>query len=368
MTIVGVPKEVKEEEYRVAMTPAGVRELAKRGHRVIVEHNGGASSGFADDDYVSNGAKIAESPDEVFEKADIIVKVKEPLAGEWPMIRQGQTVFTYFHFAADRGLTDAMMRSGAVCVAYETVERDNYLPLLFPMSEIAGRIAPIMGSRFLAKYEGGRGILVTGASGVLPAKVVILGGGSVGANAAMVASGLNARVTILEVNIERIKKLNEIMPKNVNVVFSNDYNLMKEAMGADMLIGAVLIPGKTAPKLVNMEVFRAMGEGSVFVDVAIDQGGCSETSRPTSHRNPVYVEEGVVHYCVTNMPGIYPRTSTIALTNSTMSYVCALADKGWKAALRGDPALMKGLNIVDGKVTNHAVAESHGLEFTLFEA
>lgn len=365
MTIIGVPKEIKEEEYRVAMTPAGALELTNRGHEVLVEHNAGIGSGFTDEEYIESGAKIIDSADELFERAEMIVKVKEPLESEYNRIKGKHTVFTYFHFAADKRLTEAMVRSGATCIAYETVQRDDgSLPLLAPMSEIAGRVAPIMGARFLAKYEGGKGVLITGASGIVPPKVVVLGGGFVGANAALIASGLNARVTILEINIDRIRKLNEIMPKNVNVAYSNEYNLRKEIKDADVVIGAVLIPGKAAPKLLKRDMLREMEDGSVIVDVAIDQGGCTETSRPTTHKNPVYVEEGVVHYCVANIPGAYPRTSTIALTNSTLSYVAEIADLGWREAARRDRALKEGLNIIDGKIVNKAVAESHGMEFS----
>jgi alanine dehydrogenase len=364
MTIIGVPKEIKEEEYRVAMTPAGALELTRRGHKVLIERNAGLGSGFIDEEYLKHGAEIVNSPEEVFERADIIVKVKEPLEKEWKLIRAEQTVFTYLHLAADKKLTEALARSGATCIAYETVQRDDgSLPLLAPMSEIAGRMAPIVGARFLAKYEGGKGVLMTGSSGIIPAKAVVLGGGFVGANAALVASGLNARVTVLEINIDRIRKLNEIMPKNVNVAYSNEYNIRKELKGADLIIGAVLIPGRAAPKLLKRDMLREVEPGSVLVDVAIDQGGCTETSRPTGHRNPVYTEEGVVHYCVTNMPGAYPRTSTIALTNSTLNYVLALAELGWKEASRKDKAMKEGLNIIDGKIVNRAVAESHGMEY-----
>lgn len=363
MTIIGVPKEIKEEEYRVAMTPAGALELTNRGHEVLVEHNAGIGSGFTDGEYIESGAKIIDSADELFEKAEMIVKVKEPLESEYNKIKGNHTVFTYFHFAADKRLTEAMARSGATCIAYETVQREDCsLPLLAPMSEIAGRVAPIMGARFLAKFEGGKGVLITGASGIVPPKVVVLGGGFVGANAALIASGLNARVTILEINIDRIRKLNEIMPKNVNVAYSNEYTLRKEIKDADIVIGAVLIPGKAAPKLLKRDMLREMEAGSVIVDVAIDQGGCTETSRPTTHKNPVYFEENVVHYCVANIPGAYPRTSTIALTNSTLSYVIEIADLGWKEAARRNRALKEGLNIVDGEIVNKAVAESHGMD------
>ncbi len=365
MTVIGVPKEIKEEEYRVAMTPAGVLELTRRGHEVFVERGAGIGSGFLDEEYMKSGAKIAETAAEVFEKAEIIVKVKEPLEREYGMIKENHTIFTYFHFAADRKLTEAMAHSGATCIAYETVQReDGSLPLLAPMSEIAGKIAPIMGARFLAKFEGGKGVLVAGASGVLPSKVVVLGGGFVGTNSALIASGLDARVTIVEINIDRIRKLNEILPKNVNVVYSSEYNIRKEIRDADIVVGAVLIPGKAAPKLLNRELLREMEPGSVFVDVAIDQGGCAETSRPTTHKKPVYVEENIVHYCVANMPGAYPRTSTIALTNSTLSYAIELAELGWREAVKEDKALRGGLNIVGGKIVNRAVAESHNMEYS----
>jgi len=368
MSLIGVPKEIKEEEYRVAMTPAGVLELTRRGHEVFVERGAGVGSGFSDEEYMRSGAKIAETAAEVFEKAEIIIKVKEPLEREYGMIKEGHTVFTYFHFAADRKLTETMARSGATCIAYETVQReDGSLPLLAPMSEIAGKMAPIMGARFLAKFEGGKGVLVAGASGVLPSKIVVLGGGFVGANSALIASGLNARVTIVEINIDRIRKLNEIMPKNVNVVHSSEYNIRKEIRDADIVVGAVLIPGKAAPKLLSRELLREMEPGSVLVDVAIDQGGCAETSRPTTHKKPVYVEENIVHYCVANMPGAYPRTSTLALTNSTLSYVIELAELGWKEAVKVDKALRCGLNIVGGNIVNRAVAESHNMEYHEYE-
>jgi alanine dehydrogenase len=366
--IIGVPKEIKEEEYRVAMTPAGALELSRRGHDVLIERGAGLGSGFKDEEYTKSGAKIADSAAELFDRADMIVKVKEPLESEYGKIKERHTVFTYFHFAADKKLTEAMVRSKATCVAYETVQRDDgSLPLLAPMSEIAGRVAPIMGARFLAKFEGGKGVLATGASGIMPSKVVVLGGGFVGANAAQIASGLDARVTIIEINIDRIRKLNEIMPKNVNVVYSNEYNIRKEIRDADVVIGAVLIPGKAAPKLLKRDMLKEMEAGSVIVDVAIDQGGCTETSRPTTHKNPVYVEEGIVHYCVANIPGAYPRTSTISLTNSTLSYVIELAELGWREAARKDRSLRGGLNVVNGKVVNRAVAESHNMTYTELE-
>ena len=361
--LIGVPKEIKTNENRVALVPAGVEALVAAGHRVLVERGAGEGSGFADDLYKAAGAEIVDDADSVWGAAELILKVKEPIAPEWRRIRAGQVIFTYFHFAADEELTRAHIASGAVCIAYETVELPSgELPLLTPMSEVAGRMAVQEGAKYLEKLYGGRGVLLGGVPGVPPAKVVILGGGVVGINAAKIAAGMGARVVVLDISLERLRYLADVMPANVHLVYSNRHNILDAIETADLVIGGVLIPGAKAPKLIRREDLRRMKPGSVIVDVAVDQGGCVETIRPTTHENPTYVVDGVIHYGVANMPGAVPRTSTLALTNATFPYVVQLANKGWKRALRENGALLKGLNIVDGKVTYPAVAEAFGLE------
>ena len=360
---IGVPREIKTNENRVALVPAGAEALAAAGHEVIVEEGAGEGSGFEDAQYVAAGAKILRTADEVWANAGMILKVKEPIEAEWSRLRRGQVVFTYFHFAADEALTRAHMESGAVCIAYETVELPSReLPLLTPMSEVAGRMAVQEGAKYLEKLYGGRGVLLGGVPGVPPAKVVILGGGVVGINAAKMAAGMGARVVILDVSLERLRYLSDVMPGNVQLIHSNRHNVLDAIETADLVIGGVLIPGAKAPKLVRRDDLKRMRAGSVIVDVAVDQGGCVETIKPTTHENPTYVVEGVIHYGVANMPGGVPRTSTLALTNATYPYTLQLANKGWRRALRENPALLKGLNIVDGKVTYPGVAEAFGLE------
>jgi alanine dehydrogenase len=361
--IVGVPKEIKTDEYRVAMIPVGVEELTRAGHKVLIQAGAGQGSGIADDQYGMHGAEIVTDASEIWKRADLIVKVKEPLQQEWPLLRTGQMVFTYFHFAADEELTRAVMESGITAIAYETI-KDNKgaLPLLTPMSEVAGRMSIQEGAKFLERPFEGRGILLGGVPGVLPANVVILGGGVVGANAAKVAAGLGANVTILDIQLDRLRYLDDVMPRNVTTLFSDRHNILDSINRADLLIGAVLIPGARAPYLVRREDLKRMPNGSVIIDVAIDQGGCIETSRPTTHSKPTYTIDGVVHYCVTNMPGAVGRTSTYALTNVTLPYVLQLAKRGLDRAVVENPALAQGVNIRQGKVTNTAVAATFGLE------
>ncbi len=360
---VGVPKEVKTDEYRVALIPVGVEELTRAGHTVLIQGGAGQGSGISDEQYARNGADIVSSAEAVWRESDLIVKVKEPLPDEWALMRPGQTVFTYFHFAADEPLTRAVMQSGITAVAYETIkDARGTLPLLTPMSEVAGRMSIQEGAKFLERPFEGRGILLGGVPGVLPANVVILGGGVVGANAAKVAAGLGANVTILDVNLDRLRYLDDVMPKNVTTLFSDRHNIRDSISGADLLIGAVLIPGARAPFLVRHDDLKHMPPRSVIIDVAIDQGGCVETSRPTTHSKPTYIVDDVVHYCVTNMPGAVGRTSTYALTNVTLPYVLQLAKKGFEKAVRENPALAQGVNIHQGKVTNRAVAETFGFE------
>ncbi len=361
--IVGVPKEVKTDEYRVAMIPVGVEELTRAGHHVLMQSGAGQGSGIADDQYSVHGAEIVTSGQEVWKRADLIVKVKEPLPAEWPLMRPGQVVFTYFHFAADERLTQAVMKSGITAVAYETIKDSRgTLPLLTPMSEVAGRMSIQEGAKFLERPFEGRGILLGGVPGVLPANVVILGAGVVGANAAKVAAGLGANVTILDINLDRLRYLDDVMPPNVTTVFSDRHNILQSLDRADLVIGAVLIPGARAPYLVRREDLKRMTPRAVIIDVAIDQGGCIETSRPTTHSNPTYIVDDIVHYCVTNMPGAVGRTSTYALTNVTLPYVLQLAKKGLDRAVRENPALAQGVNIREGQVTNPAVAETFGLK------
>ena len=359
--IVGVPKEIKEQEQRVALLPSAANQLTRLGHSVLVEKNAGVGSGYLDEDYTKAGAEIVQQAKDVFARADMIVKVKEPLEAEFPLLRRGQILFTYLHLAASKALTEAMLKSGATGVAYETIQVDHRLPLLEPMSEIAGRMSVVMGANFLAKYNGGSGVLLGGVPGVLPGRVVIVGGGTSGVNALRMAKGLGADVTILDVDVERLRFLDIVMD-NLHTLYSNQANLDELMPDCDLLIGAVLLPGAKAPKLITREMLRKMKRGSVFVDISIDQGGCAETSRPTTHLDPVYVEEGVTHYCVANMPAAYARTATQALTNVTYRYVELLAGFGLEGACKKQPALIGGINTRDGRLTCAAVAEAHGLK------
>jgi alanine dehydrogenase len=362
---IGVPKEIKTNENRVALVPAGAEALIAAGHSVMIEKGAGEGSGFLDSTYTSVGATVGADADAVWREADMIMKVKEPIKVEWPRMRKGQVIFTYFHFAADKELTLAHIKSGAICIAYETVELPSReLPLLTPMSEVAGRMAVQEGAKYLEKLYGGRGVLLGGVPGVAPAKVVILGGGIVGINAAKMAAGLGAKVTVLDLSLERLRYLSDVMPANVTLIYSNRHNILEQISTADLVVGAVLIPGAVAPRLIRREDLKTMQPGAVIVDVAIDQGGCVETIKATTHDNPTYIVDGIVHYGVANMPGGVPRTSTLALTNATFPYAKELAKKGWKQALKENAALKKGLNIVDGKVTYPAVAEAFGLPFT----
>jgi alanine dehydrogenase len=361
---IGVPKEIKTNENRIALVPAGAEALVGAGHSVFIERGAGEGSGFSDELYTRVGAAIAPDADTVWREAEMILKVKEPIAPEWPRIRKGQVLFTYFHFAADEALTRAHLKSGAVCIAYETVELPSReLPLLTPMSEVAGRMAVQEGAKYLEKLYGGRGVLLGGVPGVAPAKVVVLGGGIVGINAAKMAAGLGASVVVLDISLERLRYLSDVMPANVVLIHSNRHNILEQLATADLVVGAVLVTGAKAPRLVRREDLRLMRPGSVIVDVAIDQGGCVETIHATTHENPTYVVDGVIHYGVANMPGGVPRTSTLALTNATFPYAQQLANKGWKKALAASPALLKGLNIVDGQVTYPGVAEAFGIAY-----
>lgn len=360
--IVGIPKEIKNNENRVGMTPAGVNELVRRGHVVYVQKDAGLNSGFPDSRYEKVGAKILPAIDDVYAVADMIVKVKEPIEPEYPLIRKGQLLFTYFHFASDRTLTDAMLASGATCLAYETVElKDHTLPLLVPMSEVAGRMATQEGARFLERPQGGKGKLMGGVPGVKPAKVLVLGAGVVGYAAACVAAGMGADVTITDISLARLRYIDEIKPANIKTLYSSEFNIRAELPVTDLVVGAVLIPGAKAPHLITRDMLSLMEKGSVLVDVAIDQGGCFETSHPTTHSEPVYEVDGIIHYCVANIPGAVSATSTLALTNATLPYAVQLADKGWRKACAEDEALYKGLNIIDGKIVYPAVAEAFGL-------
>lgn len=362
---IGVPKEIKTNENRVALVPAGAEACIAAGHQVLVEAGAGEGSGFSDADYADVGARIAPDAGAAWAAAEMILKVKEPIEAEWRRIRRGQTLFTYFHFAADERLTQAHVDSGATCIAYETVELPNReLPLLIPMSEVAGRMAVQEGAKYLEKLYGGRGVLLGGVPGVAPAKVVILGGGIVGINAAKMAAGMGAMVVLLDISLDRLRYLSDVMPANVQLIYSNRQNVLEQITTADLVVGAVLIPGAKAPKLVRREDLKRMRPGAVVVDVAVDQGGCIETIRPTTHEDPTYVIDGVIHYGVANMPGGVPRTSTLALTNATLPYALQLANKGWRRALRENPALLRGLNVVDGRVTYRAVADAFGLAFT----
>jgi len=361
--IIGVPREIKTNENRVALVPAGADALVSDGHTVLVEQGAGVGSGFADDRYTNAGATIAGTAAEVWERSDMIMKVKEPIASEWPGMRQDQVIFTYFHFAASEALTRALMDSGAVAIAYETVQLPSgELPLLTPMSEVAGRMAVQEGAKYLEAACGGLGVLLGGVPGVMPAEVLVLGGGVVGTNAARMAAGLGANVTVLDLSLDRLRYLADVMPANVRLIYSNRHNLLELLSSTDLLIGAVLLPGAKAPKLVRRSDLAVMKKGSVLVDVAVDQGGCIETVKPTTHEQPTYVVDGVIHYAVANMPGGVPRTSTLALTNATFPYARTLAAEGWREACRRDPALALGVNVIGGQVTCAGVAEAFGLE------
>lgn len=362
--IIGVPKEIKNNENRVGMTPSGVQEMTRHGHVVYVQASAGVNSGFSDDAYTAAGAKILPTIEEVYAVADMIVKVKEPIASEYGLVRSGQLVFTYFHFASSEPLTKAMIESGAVCCAYETVERkDRSLPLLVPMSEVAGRMATQEGCYFLERPRGGKGKLMGGVPGVKPAKVFVIGAGVVGTAAARTAAGMGADVTICDISLPRLAYLADVMPRNVKTLMSSEYNIREELKSADLVVGSVLIPGAKAPKLVTREMLALMEPGSVLVDVAIDQGGCFETSHPTTHEEPTYYVDGILHYCVANIPGAVPYTSTLALTNATLPYALQLADKGWRKACADNEELRKGLNVVEGKVVYKEVAEAWGLPY-----
>ena len=358
---IGVPKEIKAQENRVALLPSAAYQLVRRGHKVLVETNAGTGSGFPDEQYAAAGAEIVAQHSEVFARAELIVKVKEPLESEWPLLRAGQILFTYLHLAASKKLTEALLTSRITGIAYETVEVNRRLPLLEPMSEIAGRMSVLMGGYFLQKHAGGCGVLLGGVPGVLPGKVVVIGGGTAGVNAARMAQGLGADVTILDVDVERMRFL-DITLHTAHTLYSNRAHILEMLPEVDLLIGAVLVPGARAPKLIDREMMRVMKPGSVFVDIAIDQGGCAETSRATTHHDPVFVEEDVTHYCVANMPAAFARTATQALTNVTYRYIELIADHGVPCAFKKDPNLIGGLNVLDGKITCGGVAEAHGME------
>ncbi len=363
--IIGVPKEIKNNENRVGLTPAGVSALAKAGHQVFVQATAGIGSGFSDEEYTAAGASMLATIEEVYAKAEMIIKVKEPIASEYPLIKENQLLFTYFHFASYEPLTNAMIERKAICLAYETVEKkDRSLPLLVPMSEVAGRMSIQEGAKYLEKPMGGRGILLGGVPGVKPAQVLILGGGIVGIQAAKMAAGMSADVTIMDISIPRLRELDDILPKNVKTVFSNEYNIREAIKTADLIVGAVLIPGAKAPHLITRDMLKMMKPGTVLVDVAVDQGGCIETCKPTTHENPTYEIDGIIHYCVANMPGAVPYTSTLALTNATLPYALQLANKGWKKACADNEELRLGLNVVNGKVVYKGVSDAFGLPYT----
>ena len=366
--IIGVPKEIKNNENRVALTPAGAKELIKRGHQVYVQQSAGLGSGFSDQDYSAVGASLLPSIEATYQIAEMIMKVKEPIESEYKLIKPNQLLFTYFHFASYEPLTKAMVASKAICLAYETVEKaDRSLPLLVPMSEVAGRMAIQKGANYLEKPLGGRGILLGGVPGVLPAKVLILGGGIVGTQAAWMAAGLGADVIIMDLSLPRMRYLADVMPANVKTMMSNEFNIREQIKEADLIIGAVLIPGAKAPHLITKEMLKDMKKGAVVVDVAVDQGGCIETCKPTTHENPTYVIDDVVHYCVANMPGAVPYTSTLALTNATLPYAIQLADKGWKKAAQENADLLPGLNVIQGDIVYKAVAEAFTMPYTPVE-
>lgn len=360
--IIGVPKEIKEQEQRVSLLPSAAQLLTRRGHTVLVEKNAGVGSGYSDEDYVAAGAQILDQAKDVFDRAEMIVKVKEPLPAEYSLLRKGQILFTYLHLAASKSLTEALLKSGVTGIAYETIQANNRLPLLEPMSEIAGRMSVVMGATYLAKHNGGSGVLLGGVPGVLSGRVVVVGGGTSGVNAARMATGLGAHVTILDIDLERLRFLDLVMTRT-QTLYSSEANLDELMADCDLLIGAVLLPGAKAPKLITRAMLQKMKRGSVLVDISIDQGGCAETSRPTTHVDPVYVEEGVTHYCVANMPAAYARTATQALTNVTFRYVQLLADFGLEAACHKQPALKEGINTRAGKLTCQAVADAHGIRY-----
>ncbi len=363
--IIAVPKEIKNNENRVGLTPAGALELTKRGHQVYVETTAGEGSGFEDEDYIGAGAKILKTAEEIWEIGEMIMKVKEPIKPEYKMCRKNQLIFTYFHFASSEDLTHAMIKAGSICLAYETVEtKDRQLPLLIPMSEVAGRMAIQQGAKFLEKPVKGRGVLLGGVPGVAPGKVLVLGGGIVGTQAARMAAGLGAMVTILDVSLPRLRYLNDVMPANVITMYSNEYNIRQLIRTHDLIIGAVLIPGAIAPKLITRDMLKLMRPGTVLVDVAVDQGGCFETTHATTHADPTYIIDHIVHYCVANMPGAVPFTSTVALTNATLPYALQLANKGWKQACKDNHELELGLNVVAGKVVYAGVASAFNLPLT----
>ncbi len=360
--IIGVPKEIKTNENRVALTPAGAHELTKRGHSVFIQATAGVGSGFSDEEYKSTGAKTLPTIEEVYSTAEMIMKVKEPIESEYKLIKKDQLLFTYFHFASYEPLTEAMIKNKSVCLAYETVElKDRSLPLLIPMSEVAGRMAIQEGAKYLEKHAKGRGVLLGGVPGVPPGKVLILGGGIVGIQAAKMAAGLGADVTIMDINLQRLRYLADVMPANVSTIYSNEYNIRQLLPLQDLVVGAVLIPGAKAPSLITRDMLKLMRPGTVLVDVAVDQGGCIETCKPTTHENPIFIIDGVVHYCVANMPGAVPYTSTIALTNATLPYAIQLADKGWQKACKESNSLKLGLNVVNGKVVYKGVADAFDL-------
>jgi alanine dehydrogenase len=366
--IIGVPREIKNNEFRVGLTPAGVAEFVAHGHTALVERDAGEGSSFHDSDYATAGARMVDTAAEVFAEADMIVKVKEPQAAEIEMLRPGQILYTYLHLAPDLPQTEGLVKSGAVCIAYETVELDNRsLPLLAPMSEVAGRMAAQVGAAYLQKPNGGRGVLMGGVPGVLPAKVVVLGAGVVGTSAAYVAMGMGADVTIMDINLDRLRYLDEIWGNRVRTLYSSKHNIERIVTEADLVIGAVLLPGAKTPYLVTREMLPTMKKGAVLVDVSVDQGGCIETTKPTTHADPTYFVDNVLHYGVANMPGAVPNTSTLALTNATLRYGLAIADKGWKQAVLDDAALAKGVNVLDGKIVYRPVAEAHGMEYTPLE-
>lgn len=363
--IIGIPKEIKNNESRVGATPAGVKELAKHGHKVYVQHTAGEGSGFSDEEYKAAGAEILPTIEDVYGIAEMIIKVKEPIEPEYRLVKKGQVLFTYFHFASDLELTEAMIKSESICIAYETVrDRVGTLPLLIPMSEVAGRMSVQEGARFLERPQGGKGILLGGVPGVRPAKVLVLGGGVVGRNAALMAAGLGADVTITDISLPTLRYLAEVMPKNVRTLYSSMHNIEQELPSTDLVVGSVLIPGAKAPHLVTKEMMKLLKPGSVMVDVAIDQGGCFETSHPTTHDNPIYEVDGVVQYAVANIPGAVPFTSTLALTNATLPYALRIADMGWKEACKKDNGLAEGVNMVEGKITFKAVAEAWDMPYT----
>lgn len=366
--IIGVPKEIKTHENRVSLLPSGVLQFIRNGHDVLVEKSAGTGSGFSDEMYVEAGAKIVDNAEDVWKKADMIMKVKEPIAEEYDRIREGQILFTYLHFAASQELTKAVQKSKCIAIAYETVEKvDGSLPLLTPMSEVAGRMASQEGAKYLEKAFGGRGVLMGGIPGVPPANVIVLGGGIVGVNAAKIAAGMGANTTILDINIPRLRYLDDVMPKNVRTLFSTETTIRNLLPQTDLVIGAVLIPGAKAPSLIRKDMLELMRPGTVMVDVAIDQGGCFETSKATTHADPIYVIDDVVHYCVANMPGAVPYTSTLGLTNVTLPYAVDIANKGWKKALTDDPELKKGLNVADGKIVYKYVADAFDMDYTPIE-